>query len=200
MMDDKLKKAAEASIKAMQEFTKVAEQLGASFTTPQWVPEVGERIEIRKNDNDWREVTVVAHNDGGVIYRDPATTDHRYAWAIGGGMRPLPTDEDRAVEEMVEIFNDGILMSIPDRMRNLYKQGYRKQPQPAEDMSDPANWRAGDVVECVSSEATNEPSYFTEGKHYTVVENDGSDNYKYLDDEKDDMWARNDGFRFIRRP
>ena len=62
------------------------------------LPPVGEKILVRKNDNDWLTVEVVAHDDGGVIYRDPATTDHRYKWAIGGGIRPIPTPREQWVE------------------------------------------------------------------------------------------------------
>ena len=62
------------------------------------LPPVGEKILVRKNDNDWLTVEVVAHDDGGVIYRDPATTDHGYKWAIAGGIRPLPSHRDQWVE------------------------------------------------------------------------------------------------------
>lgn len=62
------------------------------------LPPVGEKILVRKNDNDWLTVEVVAHDDGGVVYRDPATTDHGYKWAIAGGIRPLPSPRDQWVE------------------------------------------------------------------------------------------------------
>lgn len=63
------------------------------------LPPVGEKILVRKNDNDWLTVEVVAHDDGGVVYRDPATTDHGYKWAIAGGIRPLPSPREEWVEQ-----------------------------------------------------------------------------------------------------
>lgn len=65
------------------------------------LPHVGEKILVRKNDNDWLTVEVVAHDDGGIIYRDPSATDHKYKWAIGGGIRPLPTHRDQWVDSCV---------------------------------------------------------------------------------------------------
>ena len=65
------------------------------------LPPAGITVEVRRNDNDWREVQVVAHDDGGIIYRDPATQDHRYKWAIGGGIRPARTPEQRAEDESI---------------------------------------------------------------------------------------------------
>lgn len=62
------------------------------------LPTVGEKILVRKNDNDWLTVEVVAHDDGGVVYRDPETTDHGYKWAIAGGIRPLPSPREQWVE------------------------------------------------------------------------------------------------------
>ena len=69
------------------------------------LPPVGEKILVRKNDNDWLTVEVVAHDDGGVVYRDPATTDHGYKWAIAGGIRPLPSPREQwlaAAEHVIE--------------------------------------------------------------------------------------------------
>ncbi|MAF06188.1 hypothetical protein [Herbaspirillum sp.] len=62
------------------------------------LPPVGEKILVRKNDNDWLAVEVVAHDDGGVVYRDPATTDHGYKWAVAGGIRQLPSPREQWVE------------------------------------------------------------------------------------------------------
>ena len=68
-----------------------------------------------------------------------------------------------------------------------------------EDMADPANWREGDVVECISP-VSSEPEYFTVGRQYTLVENDGSDSFRYIDDEGDHMWCNNSAFKFHHRP
>ena len=67
------------------------------------LPPVGEKILVRKNDNDWLTVEVIAHDDGGVVYRDPATTDHGYKWAIAGGIRPLPSPRDQWVEQVLDL-------------------------------------------------------------------------------------------------
>ena len=65
------------------------------------LPPVGENVLVRRNDSDWLTVEVVAHDDGGIVYRDPATTDHRYKWAIGGGIRPIPTARVQWVDDCV---------------------------------------------------------------------------------------------------
>jgi len=72
------------------------------------LPPVGENILVRKNDNDWLTVEVVAHDDGGVVYRDPATTDHGYKWAIGGGIRPLPSPREQWIEAARKSINGSL--------------------------------------------------------------------------------------------
>ena len=90
-----------------------------------------------------------------------------------------------------------------DRLQAKFKEAYplvSGVAQPTGDMNDPANWKVGDIVECIDSEATGEPCYFTEGKQYQLSEKDGSTSYRYVDDEGDDMWAENEAFRFVSRP
>lgn len=90
-----------------------------------------------------------------------------------------------------------------DRLQAEFKEAYpltNREAQPTEDMNDPANWKEGDVVECIDSEATGEPDYFTEGKQYQLFKKGDSTSYKYVDDEGDDMWAHNKAFHFVRRP
>lgn len=70
------------------------------------LPPVGEKILVRKNDNDWLTVEVVAHDDGGVVYRDPATTDHGYKWAVAGGIRPLPSPRNQWIEKAKRAFEN----------------------------------------------------------------------------------------------
>lgn len=86
------------------------------------LPPVGEKILVRKNDNDWLTVEVVAHDDGGVIYRDPATTDHGYKWAVAGGIRPIPTPRERWVEKALSLDCDPCagMLSRKDFCGELY--------------------------------------------------------------------------------
>ena len=71
----------------------------------------------------------------------------------------------------------------------------------AEDMSDPANWRAGDIVECVDEGSTRSlHSYFTNGMEYKLLKNDGSSSFKYMANDGEGRFADNASFRFIRRP
>lgn len=93
------------------------------------LPPVGEEVEVRRNDNDWLEVVVVSHDDGGIIYRDPATTDHRYKWAIGGGIRPIRTDRDRWIEAAMGIYKANDSVSVPDAIGDIYDAGLAKLPE-----------------------------------------------------------------------
>tara|TARA_B100000408_G_scaffold72775_1_gene55666 strand:- start:375 stop:1019 length:645 start_codon:yes stop_codon:yes gene_type:complete len=86
------------------------------------LPPVGSKVEARRNDNDWLQVEVVAHDDGGIIYRDPSTADHAYKWAIGGGIRPIPTPRERWVEKALSLDCDPCagMLSRKDFCGELY--------------------------------------------------------------------------------
>lgn len=72
---------------------------------------------------------------------------------------------------------------------------------PKEDLSDPANWRAGDVVVCVDEGSTrNRKDYFTNFRQYELIENDGTDYFGYKANDGKKHYACNVCFRFIRRP
>lgn len=90
-----------------------------------------------------------------------------------------------------------------DRLQAKYREAYpliNGIVLLQEDMSDPKNWREGDIVECIDSEETGEPDYFTEGEHYLLFKKDSSSAYKYIDNQGDDMWAFNEAFRFVSHP
>jgi len=110
--------------------------------------------------------------------------------------RPL-TEEDRAVREMADIMAGAMPSdSYPGLARALYRAGYRKQPSSDDDMTDPANWRAGDIVECVAASATD----LTAERLYQIISMDG-DNDPVIDDDFEDCVARTaDLFRFHSRP
>lgn len=90
---------------------------------------------------------------------------------------------------------------LMQQAREMLPDGWRlvRDGEPAEDMSDPANWREGDVLKCFS-EAGHHPSTYTEGRLYEVI----GRNAKYartIDDDGDEQWICNPGgFRFHRRP
>lgn len=70
-----------------------------------------------------------------------------------------------------------------------------ERKQPADDMSDPANWRAGDFISSIG----NHPD-LTDGKLYQVLSMD-SDNDPVIDDDADKGIARTAScFRFYHRP
>lgn len=98
--------------------------------------------------------------------------------------------------------------ALVERARELLPEGWRLENsglvvQPAEDMADPANWKAGDVVECVSGKR-----WFTEGKEYklTAWPSTGkafmrrSGNVSIIDDMGDDYYAPASSFKWISRP
>lgn len=133
-----------------------------------------------------------ATNAGGVSETTTETTTEE---------KPMPQQHlaDQLEAALVELEQ---AQSEVDRLQAEYRAAYPKIHGEAltEDMTDPANWRAGDWVVCVDPEKTNESPYFTKGKEYKIVIADGSNPYQYKDDEGDDMWAYNEGFRFVRRP
>lgn len=64
------------------------------------------------------------------------------------------------------------------------------------DMSDPANWQAGDVLECVNSPY----SWITDGRLYTMAGKVCAGLPKVIDDDGDEMSLSPRFFRFNHRP
>lgn len=165
----------------------------------QWAPEVGGLY--KHNNGGVYEVTGLANKNTERPGEYPVTViykniDNHTVWCRpikewSRSFKPFPTEEDREVEEMMR---DADLMRV--QAERAYRAGYRKQPQPAEDMTDPANWRAGDIFKVVDGKRSLDK--FESG---TVVRKVSDDNnrYEYLDGR--DWWALHDyQVRFIRRP
>jgi len=123
-----------------------------------WVPEVGEECEIAIDGLDFMEGKALAFHED-MVWID-YNTRHPVRPLSVCKFRPLPTAEDKAVEEMLKDVDECI---DPDHdFRALYRKGWRKQEaQP--DMSDPKNWRAGDLLFCYRSNTT---TVYTPGSVY----------------------------------
>ena len=88
-----------------------------------------------------------------------------------------------------------------DRLQAEYRAAYPKihgEVVLSEDMSDPSNWRAGDVVECVNHGGLIGS---TEGREYTLEIDPNDGELSYRDDDGD--WCNlnpRSAYRFVRRP
>jgi|TARA_R100000084_G_C4651121_1_gene149747 ABC-type transport system substrate-binding protein len=91
-----------------------------------------------------------------------------------------------------------------DRLQAEYRAAYPKihgEVVPTEDMSDPANWRAGDVIQFISHGGC-----FTHGEEYIVRDprDPDDDDFDLIDDDGDihawDFAPAGENFRFVRRP
>ena len=136
------------------------------MTSKQWVPEVGDREEVAEEGYlpipSPKQCAEDLRDDG---FHPQATCVERMMEALEWIARnacqssrlecqkrasaALATEEDRAVEEMVSHVQASD--NFHSFSKRLYQQGYRKQPQPVDDMDDPANWRAGDWIICTTS-------------------------------------------------
>jgi len=85
-----------------------------------------------------------------------------------------------------------------DRLQAEYRVAYPKihgEVVPSEDMSDPSNWRAGDVVKAIGYGAD-----ITMGREYTITGFDSDEDPVIVDDSGDEEPRYPDNFRFVRRP
>jgi len=131
------------------------------MTSEQWVPEVGATASVANE-----QCYAISYGEG-VIGKDVeikalfdcegipmAAVEYDgvcYCFRVEMLSEPT-TDEDRAVDEMVSHVQASD--NFHSFSKRLYQQGYRKQPQPADDMADPSNWRVGNVVKCIESGCT----------------------------------------------
>lgn len=158
------------------------------LATPQWVPEVGGRVEVKLSGDHWEPCEIAFVGSRLAVFVTDADGEQVLPFTASR-FRPLRTEEDRAVEEMMQ---DAGLMRV--QAERAYRASYRKQPQPAEDMSDPANWRAGDVL---SSKIKR--TDITCGKEYEAV--DINDDTVHIYDDVGDYRHRDvKDFRFVHRP
>lgn len=129
-------------------------------------------------------------------------------WAITHGCRQLTieqvlgagepeADAITALHEAREAYREALV-----RVRRELGDGYTLVENAPldlpDDMSDPANWQAGDVLECVNSPLPC--SWLTDGRLYTVKGRDSHDWPRIIDDDGDEMFLSPRFFRFHHRP
>lgn len=165
-----------------------------------WTPEVGEVV---KHSTGEGIVMLPADACGVIIVMSTdSETEGEYKRVAAIACKPLPTEEDREVEEIARVLSDSYadvvdhvrpLSEFISPARALYQAGYRKQPQPTDDMNDPANWRPGDILECVADKVNLAAGSLYPVKRMMV---------KPLidDDENDDVARPAEYFRFHSRP
>ena len=171
------------------------DQGDSEVTNQAWVPEVGKYLTETACDC-WEECEVMAVTDGWmmVLYAGHCKPETVRVGDID--LKPIPTDEDKAVEEMMEIVIAADVRDAPDVCRVLHEAGYRKQEaQP--DLSDPANWMDGDILVC--TECSN--GDLKEGGKYPIL---GIDSHlglvKVIGSHGKEMWAVDSVFKFHSRP
>jgi len=164
------------------------------MTSGQWVPEVGGKAIAKYTPKHGHsavghEVEVKALFTAGD--KDFAAVEYQceyYCLRVDMLSEPT-TEEDRAVEEMREV-----MRATPGACHNeislraLYRANFRKQPQPADDMADPANWRAGDLIT-----STEKRMDITPGKQYTFIGIDEDGDYEIKADDVGDLRYLNKG-------
>jgi hypothetical protein len=97
-----------------------------------WLPSVGDEIEVWYDDGKecWKRAVVIGYypdpESKQVIAVNANTEGHKWKLMWSNQFRPIRSEEDKAVEEMMQIWvsttgTDG------QRMQALYRAGYRKQ-------------------------------------------------------------------------
>jgi hypothetical protein len=158
-----------------------------------WKPEEGKPALLRgsyapvvvKAIDDKSDRAAIQEHDGDI-------------WIVGiESLAPPMTEEDEAVREMSKATGYPDCIATKDVCRKLYAAGYRKHP--TEDMTDPANWRAGDVVRCTKAAS----HLYTTGHVYEIVD-DEKNRPIILDNDRNGTGTRPTAtasyFRFHSRP
>lgn len=147
--------------------TNAGGQVEKEMTSEQWVPEVGATASVANEqcyaisygeDVIGKDVEVKALFDCEGI--PMAAVEHDgvcYCFRVDM-LSESTTEEDRAIIDMADCIDgfEGISMKQSTAQAlaaYLISNGYRKQPQPADDMNDPANWKVGDLLECLEQDA-----------------------------------------------
>ena len=101
---------------------------------PEWegggLPPVGCECEMSTPDG-WVRATIV-FSDGDIAIgriHDGQHTTSKCDWSRKG-FRPIRSEEDRAIEEMVEALQETGYINLRSLMRALYRAGYRKAAAP----------------------------------------------------------------------
>lgn len=166
---------------------------------PKWngegLPPVGVECEFEHaEEGNWVDAKVIGYDGPSCVV---ALDGYGYTGSNSPrDFRPLPTEEDRTVERLAYDIQ-AITYDDPEQLaKHLYRHGYRKQPpQPAEDMNNPANWRAGDWIECSKSALQ-----LTKGRRYEVLNMVGDDNPVISNDDGEREERYSAAFKHASRP
>lgn len=112
------------------------EQYEATQWNGEGLPPVGTLIEVNSQRHGWIEATVTAVTDNWIVakYSDGAEFAGCHRMLKGGlfidcreTFRPLRTERDKAVKEMLKVFSSNAATGTTAAMGALYDAGYRKQ-------------------------------------------------------------------------
>lgn len=87
------------------------------------LPPVGTECERSMNGNDWFKTTIVAHSVPS--YREPQAAfcdnDGKFnGWGYESAFRPIRSERDKAVDEMLQIFSSNAATGTTDALRAIY--------------------------------------------------------------------------------
>ena len=89
-------------------------------------PPVGSTVEKKYKSSDvWGEVKIVAAGNQLVIFGYPSGGEAFGEWS-DYDFRPLRTEREKAIEEMVAVISSMSILSIERIAKKLYDSGYRK--------------------------------------------------------------------------
>lgn len=182
------------------------EDAGASMWDGEsWPPPVGAKVLSRSVCSTGIKVEVLAVRKGKVI---GCICDTGVAgWIDKETTYPIRTDEEVAVQAMMDSFCDD---DGHETMKRVYRaiaagevpgvrlESTQSAAKDIEDISDPSNWKAGDVVKCVGGDDLED--CFTIGGLYRVYYNDGNRCMKYHLHDGSTHYEHNSNFMFYARP
>lgn len=100
-----------------------ARQLEKLLRGEQWdgtgLPPVGTECEFLSNDTSWGKVVIIGYHRDRVVFKPSGETYYGIEPSERQIFRPLRTERDKAVEQMIE-FHRNTLGSHDDSMRQLY--------------------------------------------------------------------------------
>lgn len=152
-----------------------------------------ERIELGLTDTH----DVIQHGGGWVLREKQSGAEPETTTEPTTEQQPMPqqhlADQLEAALSALEQSQSEV-----DRLQSEYRAAYPKihaEVVPSEDMIDPANWRAGDVIKAIRDGVD-----ITRGWEYTITGFDSEEDPVIVDDSGDEEPRYPDNFRFIRRP
>jgi len=141
------------------------------MTNQAWVPAVGDEVIVSYAGDEVTGCIVAIHDDQPIAAFIPkGYTHYQYEPACRTDIRPLPTDEEKAVDKCFQCHGEGKTewhsgyttqsVTCPlclgtgvsvdyfiEQVTAKIEAKYSKQPEP--DMGDPKNWRVGDIIKCI---------------------------------------------------